>query len=261
MNVLAKLSKAGGQENEDLIWHNDRCVVVLDGSSGLKDSGFKASRFVKLFIEAFSKRIENNESLCDSVNMAMSEVHEEFLASTGGNVEILPSAAGIFVYDTGNVLQLLTLGDCGALIYRDETVEEMRLNEVERFDSKVIQRMVELHQETGLDICDVFHAEEIQIMLVENRKKMNAKDGYRVLAFNMKPVGQNDLLVINKNDVTNIILYSDGFESQTEKMKRRNWDFCALYQEMRRIEEDDSRLNLNPRFKVSDDASAILVEI
>jgi hypothetical protein len=98
-------------------------------------------------------------------------------------------------------------------------------------------------------------------MLLSHRKKMNAEGGYEILSFNMRKLDSADIKTFKKEDIDRIIFYSDGFDMFREDLAASDVDLSALYEKLRREENEDFLLNKNPRFKVSDDASAIVFEI
>ena len=90
---------------------------------------------------------------------------------------------------------------------------------------------------------------------------MNHPDGYRIISLNMKPVEKQDIVSVKKDNVDEIILYSDGFNLMEKEIISGKLDFSVMYQMLRAKENEDSRLNTYPRFKKSDDASIISLRI
>ena len=88
---------------------------------------------------------------------------------------------------------------------------------------------------------------------------MNTEDGYKVLSFNTLPVSDSELHTFNKNDTNCIVIYSDGFDLLEDEIINGNDDFSSLYDKLRRIENEDCKLNKYPRFKISDDASIMKI--
>lgn len=262
MKILDWLSLPGNETNEDTIWYNENCAIVLDGSTSLKGSFYPASVFVKDFINVFSEQIAKTGTLYKAVNDTISVLKKKLnLQEKADASQILPSAAGVFVYETENSIQILTIGDCTAILFGNFGIKKIYSDEVESFDNKVIQRMIQLRHSSGADIRDIVSWDEIRNMLVENRKMMNHPDGYRIISMDMKPVSEKDIVSFNKNTVNKVVLYSDGFDFMEKEILDGETDFHALYQKLRKSEESDSLLNMDPRFKKSDDASIISLQI
>lgn len=262
MKILDWLSLPGNVTNEDTIWYSENCAIVLDGSSALKGSFYPASVFVKDFINVFSKQIAKTGALCKAVNDTVSVLKKQFnLQEKADASQILPSAAGVFVYETENSIQILTIGDCTAIVFGNFGIKKIYSGEVASFDNKVIRRMTQLRRSSGADICDIVSWDEIRNMLVENRKMMNHPGGYRIISMNMKPISEKDIVSFEKNNVNKAVLYSDGFDFMEKEILEGKTDFFALYQKLRKAEESDSLLNTYPRFKQSDDASIISLQI
>ena len=58
-----------------------------------------------------------------------------------------------------------------------------------------------------------------------------------------------------------MVLFSDGFDSMQERFCDEQIDLQDLYQQLRSFELRDSALEAFPRFKLHDDASAILFDV
>lgn len=262
MKVIDRLSCAGNRINEDAIWCSEHCALVLDGATMLKDSVYPASVFVKEFIDVFSQQIADSSSLWEAVNGTVSVLRER--RSTGDDFDptrIPSSASGIFVYETDDEIQVLTIGDCTAILSGRLGIKKVYSGEVEAYDQKVIRRMIELHKTTGADIADLVLSDEIRDMLVENRKMMNRPGGYRILALNLGPVNEKDILSVKKDEVDQIVLYSDGFHQMEKDIIGGETDCSLLYKKLRETENADFCLNAYPRFKKSDDASILVLKI
>lgn len=262
MKMTDHYSHAGGAVNEDALWYSERCALVLDGSTSLEDSAYPASVFVKDFIGEFSVAIAKTKSLCAAVNMTIEALKERVCAEgepdAGG---LFPSAAGVFVYETDTQIQMLTLGDCTAVFVGSFGVRKIYSPEVEAFDSGVINRMAEIREATGADMCDIVRSDEIREMLVENRRMMNRPGGYRILSLNTEPVSEEDIITFDKSQVDKIILYSDGFELMEKDIISGDTEYALLYQRLREKERADASCNEYPRFKQSDDASILSLKI
>ena len=261
INVLQSLSLPGALRNEDRIWYNERCLVLLDGSTGLVRTELDAVWFVDGFLALFQEELARTDALPAAINTALSRLQERFEALSGnGTYEYLPSASALFFLQKGDCLQVVNVGDCSALLI-GETVQKLYLDEVERFDSQVIRRMLALRAENGQDLAQLVQTPEIRQMLIANRKMMNRPEGYRILAFNMAPVTDADVMRFPLAGMHRIVALSDGFELLEEELAREDAELPALYERLRDMEEKDSSLNRFPRLKKRDDASAVIFTV
>ena len=261
MRIVSMLSKAGKKRNEDIIWHNENCAVVLDGSTPLTETPFPADQFVKSFVDIFSVSIEKNKSLYKAANETISILKKQWYNSTSEEWSALPSAAGAFVLITEDSVQLLHVGDCKAVLRGKIGVQKVMSDDIERFDQKVIEKMHSIRDITGANMDDIVEMKEIKRMLLNNRRMMNVKNGYRILSFNMNPFTKRDILEFSKNDIDSIVMFSDGFSIVEEDILRGTFDAETLYVKLRTIENSDPYFNKYPRFKKSDDASIVFLNV
>lgn len=259
INVISELSRAGNDKNEDYIWKSDNCVVLFDGATSLVKGDFDAVEFIKLFIEKFSYFIKREKSLIDAVNLSVNAL-SDYVTRDACNGEYFPSAAAIFVYEHGDTVEMINLGDCTAVVNGKTQTIIRAEDSVRRFDDLVIERLKQLRAETGRNIIDIMKDDEIKEMLISNRKRMNQPDGYAVLSFNSPVITEDRKLFFDKQDVESIVMYSDGFDLLEEDIVRGDSDFNRLYDELRTQENNDSECNVYPRFKVHDDASIVKIK-
>lgn len=261
INILQSLSLPGLNKNEDLIWYDQNCVVLLDGSTSLIRTDFDAVWFVNEFIKLFSDELKNTKDLCQSINCSIKKLYYVFLEKIGDkSMEYYPSASAVFIYQNNDKLQIVNLGDCTTLVFNDD-VKKIYSNEVEVFDNQVISEMVRIHEQTDSDISQIVKSDKIREMLITNRKKMNQQDGYRILSFNMRELTEDDILEISVSEVNKVITYSDGFNLLEEDFYKGNVNLNDAYNSLRALENMDKNFNKYPRFKISDDASAVVFNI
>ena len=243
--------------NEDYIFRTDNCIAVLDGATNLNGSSYGADEFVRDFCEKFEP-IVKSLPLPTAILTAIKELYNIKIgdAPPAHDVALYSSAAAAFAAETETSLQILTLGDCTALIFTADGVKNVRSRQLEALDGSVTARLKSLHEKTGADVADILKTDEIQSILIENRKKMNTPGGYKSLAFNLTDLGDGDITAFDKRDVEKVILFSDGFKSMEAEIIA-GVPFCEIYSKLREKENSDRRLNADPRFKISDDASII----
>ena len=247
MRVIDKLTMPGNKINEDIIWYNEVCAVLLDGSTGLSGATYNAVDFVEAFVNSFSKSIIA-DNLRDAFNSTIDELCELFSSEQEDSWYIPPSAAGVIVYDCGDYLKLICYGDCSALLFYNNNYCHITSNDIELFDNSVIDQMIKIRNQSGADISEIIKKEEIKKKLIENRKKMNKKDGYKVIAPNSCYIVDDDIIEISKKSLNKCILYSDGFKLVESELIKGNCKLKSLYKMLRVKEDSDPCLNSYPRF-------------
>lgn len=253
IKIIDEFSGAGGGENCDLIIHGDEYAVVFDGASALGMSELAPAEFVRRFAALFSDRFKQTHELCDAINFAASNVG-------GGAGALSPSAAAVFVAVCGGELRIAAFGDCTALLIGDSGTERIHKTDVDEFDDKVLDRVKEIRARTGANVADIVSSDEITAMLIANRRKMNVSDGYRVLSAGMPPVTRDEIISRPLGGLKKVVLFSDGFDA-VEDLLREGVPFNEAYAELRAAENADNAFNARPRFKKSDDASALSFEV
>ena len=261
IKIIDEISKAGNIINEDLIWHNENCVVIFDVATSLnKNSKFSSEWFVKEFAKLFEKNIINSKDLITSVNKSISELYSTYLNKGGvDKIEFFPSASAIFVYEKKDVIEILNIGDCTALVFKKNKIKRIYCNEVQKNDNKVIKKTLKIRKETGKDISEILKDDQVKEKLISNRKLMNKKkNGYQILAFNISKIKAKQIKRFKKSKIKKMVLFSDGFDFKQQLFYSGNLDLESIYKDLRKDENEDIKLNAYPRFKISDDASAII---
>lgn len=259
LKVQYMLSHAGNPDkpNEDLIFCSDNCIAVLDGATNLNGSDYGANEFVGDFVERFAPLIKSLP-LPQAVCTAVTDLYRYKIGNRPAprDIALYSSAAAAFAVETETSLLVMTLGDCAALIFTDDGVKKIKNTALEKLDAIVTSRLKQLHEQTGADVADLLQTAEIHDMLIENRKKMNTADGYKSISFNLNPLTDGDVNVIDKSKIQKAVLYSDGFQSM-EREIIDGMPVDEMYKILRQNELADRKLNKHPRFKISDDASIV----
>ncbi len=261
IKAIYSLSNPGGARNEDIIWTNDEYVLIMDGSTSLKDSNYNATDFVKGFVNHFDLFIKEGRSMVDAINSSIDFLYDEYKRIVNEDSGIFPSAAGIIVHVLPDRLEVINIGDCTMkFIYDDGSEQTVRKNDVGKFDNLVLDYLKKLHDETKLDISELMSRPDVKEMLISNRKKMNKPDGYRIFSFDMTRVTEEEIEVFDYSHVKYMYLHTDGFNEISSKFGNDERDADSLLKELRIMENEDSGFNKYPRFKMSDDASVIKLQ-
>lgn len=261
LKVLESLSKAGEEKNEDLVWHDGNLLAVLDGSSGLIPMALDALWFTNCFVEGLAKSAAG--PLFERINYALDYSRNRFFDLQPGYDAIdYPSAAGAFVQERSGAIEVLAVGDCTACLTL-EGGREMTFSDdtIRHLDDEVIELCEQIRDTSGRPLSELMKEDVIRQRLLENRHKMNRSDGYRILSMNMEPLKASDMEVIPAEQVRKIVLFSDGFEEMADQLRQCSSSLEDLYSELRNREAKDPTFEMMPRFKSSDDASALIAEV
>lgn len=257
LHITQTLSRPGAAVNEDRIWCDHSRLALLDGSTSLVPSAFDGSWFTGSFVEGLAA--SDAGDLPERVNQALAHVEALYRAERPETEpEYYPSAAGIFVQERGADLEILAIGDCvGYFFMADGRMMRITDKTVTRLDQEVLDLCQTLRDQTGQTIAALLKTDEVRQRLLENRKKMNRPEGYRILAFNMRPCTAGDLILLPAREVRRIVLFSDGFDAVQDRLMKPDISLEQLYQDLRQMEREDPDFQRLPRFKPSDDASAL----
>ena len=263
IRVLQELSLPGALRNEDAVAHGAGFAALLDGATSLVRTEHDAVWFTRCFLALYRTAMEAGLDIPAAVNSVIARMREDYPELRDlGKAEYYSSAAGILVRLNGEKLELFAIGDCTALLqYRDGRWERIHKDDVDRFDDQVLDQMRQIHRTEGLSLPETMALPAVREHLLKNRSLMNQPGGYRILSFNMAPVTQGEILRFPVGELKRVVLFSDGFDSMQERFYADGIDLQDLYQQLRSFELRDSALEAFPRFKLHDDASAILFDV
>ena len=263
IRVLQEISLPGAQRNEDAIAHGPGFAALLDGATSLVRTEHDAVWFTRCFLGLYQRAMEAGLDIPGAVNAVIARMREEHPELRDlGKAEYYSSAAGILVRLVGEELELFAIGDCTALLqYRDGRCLRVHKDDVDHFDDQVLAQMRQIHETEGLSLPETMQLPAVREHLLENRRQMNRPQGYRILSFNMAPVTEQEIQRFPVGQLKRVLLFSDGFDSIQERFFDDELDLPALYRQLRDSEQQDSALEAFPRFKLHDDASALLFDV
>ena len=158
----------------------------------------------------------------------------------------------------------------GFVKLKDGTIITSDDDKLAFFDGKVIKRMQEIHNETGIDILDA--RKQCENMLIANRKYKNKEDGYYILNLSGEGIMHARTLTLDIDDVASIAACSDGFyqlvdcfhkypnpESLFDTMEITK--LSDMRDELFDMQDSDPVCNNYPRLKLRDDTCAIWAQI
>jgi len=279
LDSLSDPAKPGG-ENEDRIGWNESAAFVIDGATSLGDPVVAPPASDAAWIAEWARAHLTSEltpelGLREVIRNLCAAARDRFLAAADPDIERYrhPSASfqSLRVTDAG--LEIAGLGDC-SLFLRDGAGRLTRHSGLRagRSGEQSSARMA-LNRLGGLDAAgEGFRDAETLAPLRASRARQNTESGIWTLGLH---AGAGDHVRIEMPEVTLPalgLLCSDGFADSVDNyalhsaaalMDRAERDgLGGLLAEIRRIERDIDPKGLQfPRYKRSDDASAVLVRV
>jgi hypothetical protein len=276
--VLDTISIPGDplKPNDDAFGHIDTAAVVLDGATSLGDSLMPGDSDAAWIAHFGARRLMahagGGDAPRDALRHTLADAERSFLAlrkrAPAENWEI-PLASMAFVTRSETGFDFLWFGDCAGLLKRpSQPVETLG----DSFASKTreAERARKLAKQTGLAPTTNARSPEFMPTLRKARNRVNTGTHW---AFSPDPRAAD---FVGARSVTapigsHLLLASDGFLALVTDYGRYTPDTLIdralakglgfLADEVREIEDADPQGHKHPRFKKSDDATAILLTL
>lgn len=260
------ISSGNGIWNEDALIYSQNIFGVIDGATpihNLKYQGYNtlAEWMVKNFVNNFDELYAQNvdyKSICRNFIECMGK--DEYIKGLEDyDKPCFTSATVTFLFDK---IKCEVLGD--SYIY----VKKKNGDLVKITDDRVdfyAGKTVDVTREAKINNFDI--EEAIEKQKIENRKMMNVKGGYWVVAFKGEfetEFVEEEFLI---DDIDKILICTDGFQRLQEEfslldMKQIMDGFVSLNEALNTLRNFENKNFLEkgyPCVKKSDDAAAILI--
>jgi hypothetical protein len=279
LDSLSDPAKPGG-ENEDRIGWNATAAFVIDGATSLADPVIAPPQSDAAWIaewarERLAAKLAPDRSLRDVVRALCASARERFFADADPEIERFrhPSASFQSLRLTEGGIEIAGLGDC-TLFLRDGAGTLTRHSGLRagRSGEQSSARMA-LNRMGGLNADgEGFRDAETLAALRTSRARHNTEGGVWTLGIHPDAGAHVRIEMPEATPPLFGLLCSDGFADSVDNyalhtaaalMDRAEQNgLGALLAEIRRIERDIDPNGLQfPRYKRSDDASAILVRV
>jgi len=270
------LCREGDFANEDVAGINEYGAWLLDGATGLSgakltDEKSDARWYTKWWNSYLSNHLKDNIPIAKIIANGISQVLIDFHEAIGNKLcsELdYPSSSIIALKWHENTIEYFSLGDSPLIIQKSDSLEEITDKIVPVLDEKVfdaIKQAIEEHNITSWEAKKI-----VQPMLKKHRMMLNTKEGYWILGFDTKAVSKAYQGILSINEPTKILMASDGFSAFVDKYHAvekkdfisqvENNGLVLIYNQIRYIENLDSDGIKYPRYKKSDDSSAIFFQ-
>ena len=279
LDWLSEPAKSGG-ENEDRIGWNDSAAFVIDGATSLGPPVIAPPKSDAAWIaewarERLAAELAPDRSLRDVVRALCASARERFFAAASPEIERYrhPSASFQSLRLTDAGLEIAGLGDC-SLFLRDGAGTLTRHSGLRagRSGEQSSARMA-LNRTGGLNAeGEGFRDAETLAALRNSRARQNIEGG--VWTIGIQPdAGDHVRIEMPEATLPAVgLLCSDGFADSVDNYalhsaaalmdRAEQHGLSPLLAEIRRIERDIDPKGLQfPRYKRSDDASAVLVRV
>ena len=277
-DILDTLSLPGDplKPNDDAFGHIDGAAVVLDGATSLGDPLMPGDSDAAWLAHFGARRLMahcgDGDAPADALRHALADAQKSFTALRRRAPQEqweVPTASMAFAVEADGGFDFQWFGDCAALVMRPQGGVELL---GESFDKKAREaaRAAKLAKETGLSPAAGVNRPQFLAALRAARNRVNTGSHW---AFCPDPRAADHVesVRVAAPAGTVVLLATDGFLAlatdygrytpSTLMDKAMTSSLGVLGEELREIEEADPDGHKHPRFKKSDDATALLFRL
>lgn len=279
LQIIQTISQGGRADklSEDAFGHTDTHAWVIDGATGVADSelmgGPSDARWLshgisEIFTQEAARFASDLKGLTRlAIETAKTRFEREATRLPKGRYE-LPSAAMMLVHGDGHVLHIANFADCRLLLLGDDgSFADYTERHGDR-SPKSAARVAALLDKVGPG-GNPFALPEVMTYLRKTRNYQNRADGYWILGLDSEAADHMPQWTVPLTTPVTGLMMSDGFASLAYDYKQltpmelvtkaRDEGLDAVLEAIRKFErEDDPQMKIYPRFKGSDDATAVL---
>jgi hypothetical protein len=276
--LLDSLSLPGdtAKPNEDAFGHDAAAAVVLDGATplgdGLMPGPSDAAWIAQFGVRRLLAHLRDGEGARKAVRGALADAQKSFEALRRHAPEEMwqtPCASMMLAVAGEGGVEFLSFGDCAALV-QPEGGAAMVVGET--FDKRAAEakRAQAIAKEKNLSPASGLSRPEFLGALRATRNRVNS-GSYWLFSPDAKAASHAARRIVKVASGTRLLLASDGFLSLASDYGAYGADSLmqaavekgleTLGEELRAIEADDAVGDKFPRFKKSDDATALLLRV
>lgn len=263
--------------NEDAFAQFENAAVVLDGATSLGESllpGESDAAWIARFgANRLMAHLRDGATAQSAVHAALHDAERSFKGLARrlpSETWEMPFASMMLCAKSARGFDALWFGDCAALVKRGS---EPAFIVGEAFDRKAHERarVAKLAAEKGLTPAAGVNRPEYLAALRKARNTVNTERGGYLFGPDARAAGHVQMKRVEAPRATKILLASDGFLALASDYERYGLDdlmaaaeekgLSALAREIRAVEDADPEGVTYPRFKKSDDATAVLLRV
>jgi serine/threonine protein phosphatase PrpC len=278
LQLLDQLSLPGdpAKPNEDFLVVGKGAALVMDGATPLGD-GLMPGPSDAAWIAQFGARrlmahLDNGDGTRKALRSALTDAEKSFKAlrrHPPAEMWQMPCASMMLAVPADSGVECLWYGDCAALLKRGETAvtvigETFDKRAAEAMRAKLIAKEKDLSPASGINRPKFIGS------LRAIRNRVNSGD-YWLFSPDARAASHVSRRVIKAGPGAVLLLATDGFLALASDYDVYSADslieaalskgLAAMGEELRAIEAGDSGGEKFPRFKKSDDATALLIKI
>ena len=266
-----------GKPNDDAFGMAANAAVVLDGATGLGDNlmpgASDAAWLARFGANRLLAHAKEDASSRTAVALAIEEAASSFAAlrrrAPAERYE-LPVASLMFVVATDAGFEALWFGDCAALV-KPPQGQIVVLGDAMEKRAAEARRVTQLAARYGLSPASASNRPEFLAALRKARNHANTDKGGWLFGTDIAAADRVSSALQDCAAGSLVLLVSDGFLALVSDYRR--YDAAMLFeavhavglkglgQELRDIETADPDGARYPRFKTSDDATAVLLRV
>ncbi|HSM96882.1 MAG TPA: protein phosphatase 2C domain-containing protein [Rhizomicrobium sp.] len=278
LEVLDSISIPGNPEkpNDDAFAHIDGAAVVMDGATGLGES-LMPGKSDAAWLATFGARrlmayMRDGALPQEAVSAALFDAQTSFEAlrrRPPADTWETPFSSMMFVAEYAQGVEALWFGDCAALVKRGGAPVEIVGDALEKRQNEA-RRVAKLAEKHGLSPAAGINRPEYMEALRKARNFVNT-NGHWAFGPDVRAADHVSSKRIRAPKGTALLLCSDGFLALASDYNAYDADALvasaqskglkALGEELRAIERNDAEGRKFPRFKTSDDATALLLRV
>jgi len=278
LEVAEFLSLPGdpAKTNEDAYGHSETAALVIDGATplgeGLMPGPSDAAWIAQFGARRLMAHLQGGDGARKALRAALADTQKSFEALRRHEPEDMwqtPCASMMLVVPSEKGIEFLWFGDCAALVKQGDAAVTMV---GETFDKRAAEAQAAqaLAKEKNLSPAAGLSRQEFIFALRRRRNRINSGDSW-LFSPDMKAAAHASRRVIKVAPTSYLLLATDGFLALASDYGAYSADslmaaaldkgLVALGEELRAIEADDAGGDKFPRFKKSDDATALLLRI
>lgn len=248
--------------NQDYAINVHGLSVVLDGATALESNAMNVVDFVQNLATCLVQEWRSSGTFIPSLHQALRELSR----GLPSNPYELPSASMIALAVEERKCFIYSIGDCQAYTEVGDRCVKISFSEdrLSRLD-EIARQLLCSYLALGFSDCDALAM--VKPILMSHRALANSPNGYKILTLDPASVQGIERLEIDESSVKNILLCSDGFDAGLSTYRcttiadifERRKKLTDVLDCLRTIEIEDKTLTKYPRFKVHDDATAVLL--